>query len=196
MSSTNQSAALSLPDPEVHHEFRVLTMVLTLLTAVNNNGHPSFRETSGVPLTGPLERGTPHEKLTLEATAAILVRDTEIVTATTCRPSVDDLSTSLPSLPDEDREDSEHPKNPIHLLAVQEDLFFEFTSKEFDDINMAEIATISNPDQRDEHSFSSGGGEDFQCILVSPGMSHWSKIKDDSWFGIQLPYVSIDTFCL
>jgi hypothetical protein len=66
-------------DSEDHHEFRSLSMLLTLVTAINNAGCPTFK--LDAPIYRGLETYQPPKYLVLNAVAAILVRNREIVAA-------------------------------------------------------------------------------------------------------------------
>ena|ERR1700735_1481752 len=66
-------------DSEDHHEFRSLSMLLTLVTAINNAGCPTFK--LDAPIYRGLETYQPPKYLVLNAVAAVLVRNREIVAA-------------------------------------------------------------------------------------------------------------------
>jgi hypothetical protein len=65
---------------ERHLEFSSLTMLLTLMMAINNGGYPVFKLDAPA-YRGALEISQPASDLVLNAVAAILVRNHEIIAA-------------------------------------------------------------------------------------------------------------------
>jgi hypothetical protein len=73
---------LSLASEDLHHQFRSIITPLALVTNFNNQGCSLLPEGSQVIYRSPLDlRMQPADTISLNALAAILVRDTDIVAA-------------------------------------------------------------------------------------------------------------------
>jgi hypothetical protein len=91
----NAAASSVSSDAEGTIEFRTLVVLLTLATAINNNGHAILKQVYGEDYRAPLEltrRSSKLDKrLLLSAFATVLVRDHEIIAAAASEETVDAL---------------------------------------------------------------------------------------------------------
>jgi hypothetical protein len=142
-----------------HKEFSSLTMLLTLLTAINNGGYPVFR--LDTPLyRGALEVSQSPSDVVLNAVAAILVRNHEIIAA------IAQHQTLVGAPHDDD------PTRDIN----QEDVDFAMEEgtghQDLEYPNFLRFIVI--PNNRDDDPIR----DDTRYTLVNdPVQSHWSKCR-------------------
>jgi hypothetical protein len=155
-----------------HIQFRLITMLLTLVTAVNNRGHSTLQKRSPSHEEGycaPLETSQPYSKIVTNAIATILVRNTEVVAAVT------DNKTSPSAIPT-----SGHSGQPIwRVFALQEDRDLNdpiITPQ--DQLPPAGFVTLANPILLDDYFTNS---PDKLFLAVKAGQSHWPSIVTNSW---------------
>jgi hypothetical protein len=143
----------------LHNQFRSITMLLTLLTAVNNQGYPTLgKVTKGSAFQGVLEPPQPHREVLLNALAAILVRDTEVV-AVVCD--------SYPP----------YSKTPLEVVAVCD----EWSEVMFPDPiqRVKTFSAFANPNGKDRYPTALRC-----CVQPTPDGSHWPKVCEDPWYGL------------
>jgi hypothetical protein len=70
---------------DLHRKFNSITALLTLVTAINNRGHPILSGHSA-PYQTLLDRNLPEHKKVLNAIATLLVQDAEVVAVAGCNP--------------------------------------------------------------------------------------------------------------
>jgi hypothetical protein len=148
------------PNSSLHAEFRTLTMLLSLVTAMNNlqTGLPTLVSVFEEEYHDPLETaGQTTQSLAMNAAAVIFSRDTEIV-------AVAGPSSSS--------------QQPTYLLAIQD----ESQVKDLHFMN----TVVAYPDDTDMHIQSEGGLFPSQFSLLKAGTSHWPSIIKDPWYGLTL----------
>jgi hypothetical protein len=97
---TGQCETSSLED--IRERFRNLTIVTTLVAAINNNGYPTLKRSQLSQST--LERQQPFVDATLNSLVTLFLRDAEVIAA----------------LPYDPPQDSSEHTDSLHLLVMQE----------------------------------------------------------------------------
>jgi hypothetical protein len=157
----------------LHKEFQATILVLTLVTCLNNGGHPVLKQSFRAKYQGTFDRTQPNKSIALNAIAAMLVRNTEVIAAA---PQdfpiiVTDTPHDILSLDRHEHEDcilNENDWQPKELGELGESLSSGF-------------ATVANPDYNDKHYDREAPGH---CVMAQPGISHWPSIRADGWFGL------------
>ena len=158
----------SEPNTSLHAEFRTLTVLLSLITNMNNlsTGHPILVKEFEEEYRGPLEiLGQTTHSFGLNAAAAILARDNEIV-------AVAGPSRSLPT-----------GDSPPYLLLIQDAPQASLKDPRFVNVNSTAAPECSLT-QRNIHFLSEGAL--FPSMLLKTGTSHWPSIQRDPWYGLTL----------
>lgn len=73
-------------DTSLHHRFNSLSMLLPLVTAINNQGHPTFQQDDEAAQKAQDENDASSRIRVLNALAALLVQNHEIVAVTAHEP--------------------------------------------------------------------------------------------------------------
>src|ERR1700722_125570 len=158
-----------------HIQFRLVTMLLTLVTAVNNRGHstlqkqPPSHEEEGY--CAPLETSQPYSNIVTNAIATILVRNTEVVAAVTDNKTSPSAVQTLGHL--------EQPPSIWRVFALQEDrdLNDPIVTPQ-DQLPPAGFVTLANPILLDDYFTNT---PDKLFLAVKAGQSHWPSIVTNSW---------------
>jgi hypothetical protein len=148
----------------LREEFRTLSTLLTLITALNHDGPATLNLKSEEPLESP---NSP-ETIMLNAITAYMVRRDEIVAAVFASPT----NTVF----------TQAPQTSIVLsttyLSEEEEL-----EPDFRGLDSGAIATVANPRGSHKYNFP----DDAECIVVPEGKSHWPKLMKDQWHGLTIP---------
>ena len=176
---------------ERHSEFQTLTMLLTLITALNGEGKAILDMQSAPALKyyPALEKCQTKSGLVLNAIAALLVREHEIVAVVGSK-----LPLSASDSINIDGSDSPpNPEEPLNIVAFEEDSNIRFTDIPFEDIKNSNghttFAALAN--RRDDDHLTSDNSDASSCILVK-GTSHWLQISTTNpWHGLSLRQKSL-----
>jgi|ERR1700722_3575747 len=165
----------------LHSEFKTLTMLLTLVTALNNSGHPTLlaRKRDGN-YRGPLEVPQSNRGITLNAITSILVRDTEVVAAIAHDPNP-------PSEPYPSSSEDAKPEERMtyQVFAMQVDPEWDQLASEALRKPVPSVVTLANHDRRDQYMKQS---DPTRFVVQAPrGESHWPLISKESWSGLNIP---------
>src|ERR1700722_16860386 len=150
----------------LHSEFRTITMLLTLVTSINNDGHPTLlAQRHAGNYRGPQETPQSNHGVSLNAITTILVRDTKVVTAIAHDPSPPSSSSSDPLT-----HESMKPKEEMtyQVFAIQADRQWDQLGPQ-DTIDT--IITLANHDRQDKY-FKKCNSACF-VVRVADGESHW-----------------------
>ncbi|KIM84798.1 hypothetical protein PILCRDRAFT_369556 [Piloderma croceum F 1598] len=172
---------------DLHREFRSLIMLVTLVTAINNSGEPTSRNYYEPCNEVVLEKDLPSRHRVLNAAAALLVRNTEVLAVAACDPPPHQ---PFPSAHDANNNTASSPVQnySYHLWAIQQDpkqvnYIYPTTNKldrkddedcspRFDDNDrrFSDITAVTKPDLQDEY-----------IELVNNGKSHMSSVNFNDW---------------
>jgi hypothetical protein len=184
----------------LHSEFRTTIMLLTLVTAINNEGRSTLKTparandpTSLSP--GILDSPEPTAAVLLNALSAIFVRDNEVIAVVTNHTVPSQDAPLFRVLAMQDPKDSDVPHKVSTEQATQDvrhpgDLSGDVSDedmREWHEVNfnairrsVERIAALANPDSKDEY-FKEG---DDEYLLIPEGRSHWPSVLKDSWYGL------------
>jgi hypothetical protein len=153
----------------LRREARTLSILLTLVTSINNQSHPTLPMSFEERYFGTFEKNQPNRSIALNAIATILVRNFEIVAVMAHDPQKPPLF--------------ENEQDPLDLLAVLDEDWKEEELVEIQTIISKGFSALANPDTKDRHYDKSYPG---YCILASPRGSHWPAIRRDRWYGLKI----------
>src|ERR1700722_13257507 len=166
----------------LHSEFKTLTILLALITAINNSGHPTLlAKTCNGSYRGPLETPQPNRGITLNAVTSILVRDTEVVAAIARDPNPPPHVHPSPSPALPSTASSEAPMTyKVFAMRVDQDC----DQVDPEPLGTAEkIIAVTNTNHRDKPF-----NDHDRFVARAPlGVSHWPSIISDSWSGLRIP---------
>ena len=160
-------------------EFKMLSSLLTLVTAINNRGSST--------MLGSTNR-QPYYTTPLNAVTSVIVRRSEIIAAVADRSRVaaptgpssvpqPDLSATPPTLDPLPRNVS--PAKELHVFAMAEDV-------EQEGEIQARFTAFANPRRGDRPG---GKSDSSHCMLLVSGNSHWQTIKGDGLKGLLIECV-------
>jgi hypothetical protein len=157
----------------LHDEFRCLTMLLTFVATINH-GHPTLPTSHGQWYHGPLESHQPNRPVALNAVAAILVRDWEVVAVAV----EDKLSLARTAIIPEGMLPAD---TAYRVFAVVDE-----QSLDSNDVpsGLSRFMTLTNPNKQDEYFKTADDAT--ECVLVGAGTSYWQSLLADDWFGVNL----------
>ena len=152
-------------EPALHARFRSVLKLTQLITAINNNDHPTLH----LPRTQKVYPTTPSDEV-IFALATLLVRNHEIVAVAASGAGVVAVQQSMETAMSEP--DPATNKEPAVRLPVDKHLNFYNTTDHF---------TAGSNTRRDDHHFNFPNGR--CCMLFSKGKSLLTtKLKgDDVW---------------
>jgi len=149
-------------------------MLLTLVTDITY-GHPTLKSGDEKRYQPALESSQTGHILALNAVAALLVRDSEIVATAAYGAVPQVVKDSITHI---------HREPPSESISCQ--LFATLEEPRLEDVVVSDLrytfkgfTTVTNPDDKDRTL-------DNMCTAISPGESHWSSLKSDKWFGLTL----------
>jgi hypothetical protein len=176
-----------LDAPSLHQEFWTLTAILTVVTSMNNTGTAKLRTpdaSQGPIYNGLLDNptsGNPH--VVLNALAALMVRDTEVIAVVPYRRSPVEETQVAEGAPSSGVAEGappspENAEYQLEVLAFQEG-FDDWHAIQFED-NFERFAAFNNTDTKDRHFIDANDLN--RVTLVKGGQSLWEQIKKDPWF--------------
>lgn len=154
----------------LRQQFRIIMLLLALVTDITH-GHPTLGDRFADSYLPALDSARPKHVVAMNAVAALLVRNGEIVATAAHGLTPLPLSTHPPSN-----------SMSCHLLAtIQEPDLIEM---DFEDVGFSftGFTTVRNPDKKDKPF-------DGQYMLSTEGKSHWASVHANPWFGLTLPCV-------
>lgn len=157
---------------DFRREFGPLIMLVTLVSAINNRGHPI-----------PLDRSKPYQYAVsgslqirndsemLDAVLPLLVRDDEAVAITAYDPSIQGLGLQFAQSKTSSNLSMLEQRRFYHVWVIQQ-VNYAATYKHSTGI------PATNPDRQDRHSRQENGGD---YILFNTGQSHLSSVQIHEW---------------
>jgi hypothetical protein len=155
----------------LHKEFRTLTMLLTLVTGLNNQyGHPMLLKSFAERYEGAFERTRSNYSIALNAVAAILVRNYEVIAA---------HNDQVPSPVNSPLKHLES----IDVLTVHDEDWRDEDLEELQHTLSTNFATFANTDHKDDYYDRTFPGH---CILANPGTSHLPLMNQSMWYSLKI----------
>lgn len=144
---------------DLHATWRGIIMLLTLVSAINNAGHPRLLGRNRPAYQSILNKAQTQFSAMLNAIASVIVRSTEII-------AISVSSTSSPQILAFQEGETTVVPAPVDLGLTEEE--------EWDDLScfQSRLAAIANPDKKDKKF-------DDIVRLSLPGESFWPEIKGE-----------------
>jgi hypothetical protein len=152
----------------LQQEFHTLVMLFALVMGINN-GAPYSRLSFNEAYQGAFEKPLPNHRIAMNAVAAALVRNDEVVAAVLHK-SPDVIGYNISAVGTEDGND---------VLGDEDFLQIQRT------VHSANgFSTIANPNHKDVYYKQTDPGF---CTLAAKGTSHWDNVRQNKWHGLTLP---------
>lgn len=170
--SPQMSNDLRLKYEDLRKEFRNITSLLAVTTAINNRGVSilPYKKIYDEPYQTLLDTNLPTPILVTQAIAILNVRKHEVVATIVCDPNIKPTSVKRTN-------STFNPETTLQIFAYAE-------QRDWEDIKfesfLPTFTTFANPENDDEYFGDLDNTTPMpHCTLVPPGTSHWELIQGE-----------------
>ena len=153
-------------EADIHSEFSRLTTLLTLVTAINNKGHPTLEREFSDGYEDLFDTCLPEASSIIHALSLILVRDYQ------------DIAVALPNSQYHPSASSVH--SSILQVYVMQDDDLQFEDTVVRDYDVVALTPIENAGTKEYRETSNN-------IVITKGTSHFDLISNNNWKCLTIP---------